>query len=70
MRLTLSPEQIDEDEGVMATERLLLTVTVTVSLLLHPAADEPVTTYEVVDEGVAITLDPVLALSVAAGDHT
>jgi hypothetical protein len=44
-------------------------VTVVVMALVHPAEVVPVTRYEVVTDGLAVTLEPVVALSPVAGDQ-
>jgi hypothetical protein len=46
-----------------------LTVTVTVCVLVHPAAEVPVTVYVVVVAGLAVTVAPVVADNPVAGDH-
>jgi hypothetical protein len=46
-----------------------VTVTTTVVVLIHPAADVPVTVYVVVEAGFADTDEPVVALSPVEGAH-
>jgi hypothetical protein len=46
-----------------------VTVTVTVALLVQPFTSVPTTVYDVVEDGLAVTLDPVVALKPLAGDH-
>jgi len=46
-----------------------VTVTVTDALLLQVFDAVPVTVYEVVDDGLAVTLAPVVADKPVAGDH-
>jgi hypothetical protein len=45
-----------------------LTVTVTCAVAVHPRAS-PVTVYVVVEVGLAVTDEPVVALNPVAGDH-
>jgi hypothetical protein len=47
---------------------MLLTVTVTCAVAVQPLA-VPVTVYVIVEEGLAETLAPVVALRPVAGDH-
>ena len=44
-----------------------LTVTVTCAVAVHPAADVPVTVYVVVEEGLAVTDEPVVLLKPVEG---
>jgi hypothetical protein len=48
---------------------VVLTVTVTVAVLVQPAADVPVTVYVVVDAGFALTVAPVVADKPVEGDQ-
>ena len=48
---------------------IAFTVTVTVAVLLQPAALTPVTVYVVVEDGPAVILDPVVADKPVAGVH-
>jgi hypothetical protein len=67
--LTL-PTQIEGVAGeTTGTGGVGFTDTVTVAVLLQPAAEVPTTVYVVVDAGFAVTVDPVVALSPLAGDH-
>jgi hypothetical protein len=64
----LEPEQIDM--LLTLTIGFALTVTVVVEAKpTQPAADVPVTEYTVVDEGLAVTLDPNVELNPVAGDQ-
>lgn len=53
------PAQIEDGDALAVTVMAEFTVTVTVAVLWHPAADVPVTVYVVVAEGVTVTLVPV-----------
>jgi hypothetical protein len=46
----------------------LATVTVTCAVTVHPKAS-PVTVYVIVEDGLAVTLAPVVELRFVAGDH-
>jgi len=54
----LCPSQIAAGEAVAPTTGMGLTVTVTVEVPLHPAADKPVTVYTVVAVGQTLTVVP------------
>ena len=68
MILVLLPEQILDDTGVTVSIGTALTVIACVAVMVH-VLREPTTVYVVVLVGVAVTVAPVLALSVAAGDQ-
>ena len=61
-----APLQIAAGVGTLTTGRGL-TVTVTCAVAEQPLASVPVTIYVVVEEGLAVTLDPVVALRLVAG---
>jgi hypothetical protein len=67
--LTLPPLQMEGAEGVLVTVGRGFTVTVTVVVLVQPAALTPVTVYVVVAVGEAVTAAPVVALNPVAGDQ-
>ena len=67
---TLPPAQIAGVAGVIVTTGAGLTVTVTVFEFVQPLAPVPVTVYVVVVVGLAMTVDPVVALRPVAGDQT
>jgi len=54
----LCPVQIAAGEAVAPTTGMGLTVTVTVEVPLHPAADKPITVYTVVAVGQTLTVVP------------
>ena len=62
------PAQIVAGEETVTTG-IGLTVTVTCAVLVHPAAEVPVTVYVVVETGDAVTVEPVVLLNPAAGVH-
>ena len=67
---TLPPEQMVVEEGVTVTaEGAGIIVTVTMLVLVQLLASVPVTVYVVLTEGEAITVAPVDALKLPAGDH-
>jgi hypothetical protein len=59
---------VPPDRPVMA-DGSGLTVTVTVPVPTQPPLVVPVIVYVVVDDGLAVTLEPVVADSAVAGDH-
>ena len=65
--VALSPLQM-ETLGVTEITGMGLTVTVTCVVPTHPFKS-PVTVYVVVERGVAVTIEPVALLNVAAGPH-
>ena len=65
MSVTDCPLHIEADETV--TMGRGLTVTVTCAMAEQPFASVPVTVYVVVDDGLAVTLDPVVALRFVLG---
>ena len=62
------PLQIVGEAGETVTVGNGVTVTVTVCVPLHPLA-VPVAVYVVVEDGLAVTVAPVVALNPPAGDH-
>ena len=67
--VVLLPLHIDGAAGVTLIAGLGFTVTVTVVVLLHPAALVPITVYVVVAAGLAVTVAPVVADKPVEGLH-
>jgi hypothetical protein len=65
--VVLLPVHIEGAEGLIVTTGKGLTVTVTVAVLVQPAALVPVTVYVVVAVGDAVTVVPVVELKPVEG---
>ena len=70
VRATDWPVQSTGAKGITTIIGKGLMVTVTLLVLLHPLTSVPVTVYIVVEEGLAVTVAPVVDESPEAGDHT
>ena len=66
-RFVDAPTQMEGEFAV--TVGVGFTVTVAVAVAVHPEAEAPVIVYEVVTVGLAVTVDPVVALRPVAGLH-
>ena len=70
LNVVVAPTHIDDEPAVAPTVGSVLTPTLTVDVLLQPVVPSvPVTVYVVAVDGVAVTGEPVLALSDTDGDH-
>jgi hypothetical protein len=68
-RLSVCPAQNGLLFEALVNDGTGLTLTVTVAVLAHPLLFVPVTVYVLVEDGLAVTLAPVVADRPVPGDH-